>query len=579
MINILIFFSNIVSAQIVQDISIEGNVDLFEQDYLSWIEVKSGKELPNNYENIIYDNLNLVMNENGYIDFTIDSILISYLPDTQYISLSIYVREGKQTIFKNIFVENKDTTDEIIEKNINDLHENPFSTFRLQRAIAFILDKYEEQGFPFTEVKIKSIYFYEDSTGNKNFADVYLVISKGESSIINKVEIIGNDKTKDYVILRNAGIQVGDLYTPELVEDIPARLNRLKFFEPVKSPLIYFNSKNECILKMEITERQTNSFDGIIGYIPDTKNETGYLTGYVNVNLRNILGTERGVGFRWQQENKYSQELEIKYLEPWLIGYPVNLNLGLFQRKQDTTYVQRKLDVGFEYIATEYLTASLLLATGLTIPTERGDSVFTVYKSSLSTIGAQLKIDTRDNLYIPTKGIIFVNAYKYSFKNINGPDWAIKPTGKTKFNLQNIEVDFGFYYQLFLGNIIFLGLHGREIKAPFFEISDLYKLGGANTLRGYREKQFMGNRTFWSNLEYRYLLSGTTFAFLFFDTGYYLLNEDKERNIERKSELKIGYGIGFNLDTPLGILNVSYAMGQGDSFSEGKIHFGINNEF
>ncbi|MBN1638058.1 MAG: BamA/TamA family outer membrane protein [Ignavibacteriales bacterium] len=573
------FIISVISAQVVKEINIEGNSDFYERDYLNWINVRENSILPEKFRELLKENLNSVMNEYGYLEFSVDSISTDYSSDSQFVSIIIYITESEQTKFKDIFIESKDTLDEFILNKISYLKEKPFNTFQLQQIIKNILDESEQQGFPFSEINIKSIYFYEDTLSKNKYADVYLSFDKGQSSIINKIEITGNDKTKDYVITRNARVREGDLYTPELVDYIPARLNKLKFFEPVKTPSIYFNSKNECILKIEVTERQTNSFDGIVGYIPDTKQETGYFTGYVQVNLRNILGTERGIGFRWQQENKYSQELEIKYLEPWLMSFPININLGLFQRKQDSTYVQRKLDLGIEYIATEYLTASILLATGLTIPTERSDSVFTVYKSSLNTIGAQLKIDTRDNLYIPTKGIIFVNAYKYSFKNISGPSWAIKPTDKTKFNLQNIEVDFGFYYQLFYGNIVFLGLHGREIKAPFFEISDLYKLGGANTLRGYREKQFLGNRIFWSNLEYRYLLTETTFGFLFFDTGYFLLNEDKERGIDKKSEFKIGYGVGFNLNTPLGVLVVSYAMGQGDSFSEGKIHFGLNNEF
>lgn len=575
-INITIFLSCISFAQVVKEINVEGNSDFFKQDYLNWINIKKGNALTDNFDKKLIDNLNSVMYDNGYLEFSVDSISQIFSDDSQFVSITIFVNEGKQTLFKNIFIDTKDSLDDFITSEIFHLSEKPFSTIQLQKSIKNILDESERRGFPFAEIIIKSIYFYEEE---KKYADVYLSYDKGQSSVINKIEVVGNYKTKDYVITRNAGVKEGDLYTPELVEEIPSRLNKLRFFEPVKTSSIYFNSKNECILKIEVTERQTNNFDGIVGYIPDTKNETGYFTGYVNVNLRNILGTERGIGFRWQQENKYSQELEIKYLEPWLLGYPINLNLGLFQRKQDTTYVQRKLDLGVEYIATEYLTASILFAIGLTIPTDRGDSVFTVYKSSMNTIGAQLKIDTRDNLYIPTKGIIFVNTYKYNFKNISGPSWAIKPTDKTKFNFQNIEVDFGFYYQLFYGNIVFLGLHGREIKAPFFEISDLYKLGGANTLRGYQEKQFLGNRIFWSNLEYRYLLSETTFGFLFFDTGFFLLDEDKDKGVEKKSEFKIGYGIGFNLTTPLGVLVVSYAMGQDDSFSEGKIHFGLNNEF
>ena len=70
-----------------------------------------------------------------------------------------------------------------------------------------------------------------------------------------------------------------------------------------------------------------------------------------------------------------------------------------------------------------------------------------------------------------------------------------------------------------------------------------------------------------------------TFAFVFFDTGYYLRNANPSYNIDQISDFKIGYGFGINLETGLGVLGVSFALGKGDSFSEGKIHFGIINEF
>ena len=141
------------------------------------------------------------------------------------------------------------------------------------------------------------------------------------------------------------------------------------------------------------------------------------------------------------------------------------------------------------------------------------------------------------------------------------------------------SVSGSFFYSIFLRQVIATTIHAREMRGGFFEISDLYKLGGTNTLRGYRENQFLGNRIFWSNLEYRYLLSSRSYAFLFFDTGYFLRNEDSQRSIERISEFKIGYGLGMNLETALGVMGVSFALGQGDSFSEGKIHFGLINEF
>ncbi|MCL6097424.1 MAG: BamA/TamA family outer membrane protein, partial [Bacteroidetes bacterium] len=375
-------------------------------------------------------------------------------------------------------------------------------------------------------------------------------------------------------------IEKGESYSQKQINDIPDKLNRLRFFEPVETPTYFINSKNEGVLKISVKEKQTNYFDGIAGYIPPANDNTkGYLTGFVNINLRNLFGTGRAASFRWQQENQYSQELEIQYLEPWLFGFPFNVQGSLFQRKQDSTYVQRNFEGALEYIATPEISASVIVNSQSTIPTERNVNVFTVYNSSAFTSGVNLKIDTRDDFYAPTSGILFINSYKFTSKTINGPSQFIAPDTKTKLNFQRLEFDFSIFKQLLSRQVLAFAVHARELRGSDFEISDLYFLGGARSLRGYREKQFQGNRIIWSNLEYRFLLTRRTFAFLFFDSGYFLRNADETRQIAEISGFRNGYGFGINLETSLGVLGVSFALGKGDSISEGKIHFGIINEF
>ena len=409
---------------------------------------------------------------------------------------------------------------------------------------------------------------------------MHLDIWQNDKSKIDQIEIAGNTKTKDYVILRTAGISIGDLYRQKEIDEIPDRLNRLRFFEPVEEPSYYFNSKNQGILKITIKEKQTNNFDGIFGYVPAASdNEKGYFTGYINVSMLNLFGTGRAAAIRWLQENRNSQELELHYLEPWLFNYPFNVQGSLYQRKHDSTYVQRSVEGDLEYLASRDVSASLIVNTQSTIPTERQNKVFTVYNSSALTTGINLKIDTRDDIYSPKSGIILVNAYKFTSKTINGPAEYITPDTKLNTNFQRLELDFNFFKELFRDQVAALGIHARELRGSDVEISDLYFLGGTNSLRGYREKQFQGNRIFWSNLEYRYLLTRRTFAFLFFDTGYYLRNADPVNNIAEISDFKIGYGFGLNLETSLGVLGVSFALAKGDSFRDGKIHFGIINEF
>lgn len=280
-----------------------------------------------------------------------------------------------------------------------------------------MLTHFENTGYPFAQITINSVNFYYDSTDNENYADIYLKVDSGKENKIDKVEIRGNTSTKDYVIIRELRLEVSEPYKQSRIEEFPKRLNRLRFFEPVSNPQFYINSKQEGVLVVDVKEKNTNNFDGIIGYIPPGKNESsGYITGLVNISLRNLFGTGRAAAIKWNKYNRDSQELDLKYLEPWFLSFPLNINLGLYQRVQDSSYVQRKIEGSIEYLATEDISASLLVASESVVPTVRTVPVFTVFNSSYLTTGANLKIDTRDDPYSPTEGFLFINSYSYTKK-------------------------------------------------------------------------------------------------------------------------------------------------------------------
>jgi outer membrane protein insertion porin family len=236
--------------------------------------------------------------------------------------------------------------------------------------------------------------------------------------------------------------------------------------------------------------------------------------------------------------------------------------------------VQRSFEGSIEFLASEDFSASLLLSSDVVIPTINDTYVPPVFNSHSLTTGVSLKYDTRDDPYAPTRGILFNNLDSYSKKTISGPASLIISTTQTKIDLQRVQVDLGLYYSFFKRQVLAFGIHGRELLGTSFEISDLYRLGGTSTLRGYFENQFIGSRIAWSNIEYRFLLARRSYLFTFFDSGYYF-NEAADK----KEDYRLGYGFGLSIETGLGVLGVSFALGQGDSFSQGKIHFGIINEF
>ncbi|BDQ04109.1 BamA/TamA family outer membrane protein [Ignavibacterium sp.] len=578
---LLLLISN-ASAQnaVIKTIDIQGNKYFDKSDYLKWIGININQRTFPGITDTIKNRITSNLIQNGYHLFKLYKVQTDSI-DSVSVRLLIELSEDNPTEISDIQFVDIDSSDILfLQSSFEFLKGQILTQQDFEEAVNSVLTYFEENGYPFVKVVIKSVFLQSDSVNEKNSATIKLSLEKGNLSRIDKVEVRGNSFTKENVIIRELRLAKGELYSQKRIDEFPKRINRLRFFDPVPPPQYYINSKGEGVLVIEVKEKQTNNFDGIIGYIPGTKeNEKGYITGLVNISLRNLFGTGRAAAIRWNKFDRNSQELELKYLEPWFLNFPFNISLNLYQRIQDTTYVQRKFNGEIEYLATEDISASIILGTESVIPTERTIPVFTVYNSSTITTGLNLKIDTRDDPYSPTSGLHFINSYSFSRKNINGPLQFITPQLNTKLDLQRIAFDFDIFFLLFSRQVLALSINGRELRGPSFENSDLFRLGGTSTLRGYREEQFLGSRILWTNFEYRFLLTRRTFAFAFFDTGYYLRNAEPDKNILKSEDFLYGYGLGLNLETGLGVLAVSFALGQGDSFTDGKIHFGLVNEF
>ncbi len=576
----LFFFYNLFS-QTIKDFDISENTDFTQSDIQAWSGISTGIKFYPGLLDSVKKNISEQLAGFGFMNPDFSGTEVKLTEDSSFVSVILKVNQADPTIIKNIFLVLADSSRiEQIKQAFDFLKGKIFNKYDIEESISGILTELENNGYPFGYFQITSVYLYDDSTGNEHFADLHFKFDEGKKSTIDKVQIDGNSSTKDYVIIRELRISPGEEYSQKRVEDFPKRLNKLRFFEPVPVPQFYLDKKNNGVLLISVKEKNTNSFDGIIGYVPPaTDKETGYVTGLVNVTLRNIFGTGRAASVKWQKLTRESQELDLKYLEPWVFGYPFNINFGLYQRIQDSTYVQRKYGGSLEYLATEDISASGSVLLEEVIPTVRTIPVFTVYNSSTLTTGLDLKIDLRDDPLSPTSGVLFLTGYSFSRKKISGPAEYITPALETNINLQRITASFSIFYELFARNVLAFSVNGRELRGPFFEISDLWKLGGTSSVRGYREEQFLASRVAWTNLEYRLLLTRRSYAFLFFDSGYYLREADPERGVQKSEDVIFGYGLGITVETGIGLLGVSFALAQGDSFSDGKIHFGIINEF
>jgi outer membrane protein insertion porin family len=507
----------------------------------------------------------------GFPFAQVDSVLRRWSDDSTILTAEVFLRPGPLLLTGLVaFTGNEAFSERTLKDHIALSPGKVFDEALLEADLRRIVAFYDDAGYPFASTRIDDIVIEEDSANAH--AHVTFAVEEGMIFYIDEITVEGNTLTKTNVIVRETRIGEQERYDAAKVGDIRRRLERLQFFDRVDEPLLYMRDSIGGIL-LRVEEGNTNQFDGIVGYQPPRGTEKeGNFTGMVNVHFRNLFGTGRRLDARWERATTEISELELHYHEPWVAGLPVSLSAGLFQRQQDSAYVRRNLggSVSLLWSSDVQLTGRIDQTT--VIPSI--DAVIPgLSHSTTLTGGIELSIDTRDNVYNPRSGITLRNSYSGGNKRIRAPG------GEVVAFIQRLEIDAGYFLEMLPRTILALGLHGRELRGGELDQSDLYRLGGASTLRGYREEQFSGTRLGWSSLEVRYSLGRRTFAFAFLDFGYIEQTSDPTRNRPAFDALRNGYGIGSRLETALGIVSVSYALGEGDGLAEGKIHFGLVNAF
>jgi len=502
--------------------------------------------------------------ENGFyfVDVKVDTFFRS--PDNSEIDLEYKIEENDQVTIDSIKITgNTIFSDEEILNQLDTAPGKILNPSILENDFHNLIKKYEMNGYPFASVSLEDVKLKKIDGASK--IDVDILIEEGKKVTINEIKIVGNKFTKSNVILRETRIKKNEVYNLSKVQKISNRLRRLNIFSRVEEPKLYStNDGNGLWIKVE--EGNTSTFDGIIGFAPTKNGEKGIVTGMANVTMRNLFGTARKLNVLWLRDENNSQEIGINYLEPWILNFPFNLGGGFNQRKQDTNYVKRIFNIKAEMLFNEELTISGTFNQDNIIPS---NTTNLVSKSNTTMFGGDIHYDTRDEVVNTTGGINYRTGYQIGRKN----------TTRIVTTVQRVSVDIDFYKTVLPKQILMIGFHGRSLSSNDIELSDLYRFGGTNTLRGYRENQFLASRLAWTNIEYRLIIERRSYIFGFLDNGYYFLPENDDKGISSVQKFKYGYGIGARLETVLGILGVSFAFGEGDSFLEGKIHIGLMSEF
>lgn len=567
----------------ISAISFRGNHFFSERNLRGFISLSAGNDYSAERAKLSNEAICDRYRSEGFFSIGLDSVQRLFSSDSDFVELVYYVSEGTQSVVGEFRITGaKLFSRDDIRRQCETVPGAPLRQEVLEQDIDNLLTRYDNKGHPLAKVRIDSICVDTSSGGNISFV---MTIAEGPQVRTREVKVEGNTATHSEVVVREAYLRPDELYSQEKLDRIRRRLERLGIFSSVGEPQLYLTRDPETAdtiiggLLIAVQEGNTNTFDGIAGYVPPAANQSsGYFTGKVLVSMKNLFGTARRAVLHWQRENQSTQELEVSYDEPWVAGLPVSAGLSLYQRKQDSTYIKNRFGIRAEFSVSAELSLGLSVTQESVYPSA-DLNYFTVFESSVLALGGEIRYDTRNNPLSPTSGIAYATMYSRGTKRISGPQQYLYLADDRDYLVERLSVDMEYYLPTFPKQVMMAGFHGRKISSGRLEQSDLYQLGGTNTVRGYRENQFYGSQTVWLNLEYRFLTGRVSSIFLFADGGHFARPSDEARRILSQEKLLYGYGAGARIETSLGVVRVSYALGEGDGFSAGKIHFGIGNEF
>ncbi|MBP9185807.1 MAG: BamA/TamA family outer membrane protein [Bacteroidia bacterium] len=463
------------------------------------------------------------------------------------------------------------------------------------QKVTKMLQHLEQNGYPFAQIKLDSIQFTNEGLA------ATLNIDKGDLIKFDTIEIIGDANIKGWFVAKYLGLKKDAIYNELLLKNIDSRLSQLQFVQITRPSLVYFVG---AVAKpvVYLTNKQSSSVDGIIGFAPssDNNNHKLLITGEANLKLQNLFGTGKGFDLAFKSFLNGSQLLNTQILWPYIAKSNIGVDYALSLLKFDSTFLDVKHDIGIQYrlIGTDYVKVfySLQNTTLLTVDTNAIKVTKALPASNdlrVNLYGIATKISRYDYFLNPRKGYGFEVSAAVGKKQIikNPTIDAIrfnKIDGSTNSIYDTMSLSSTQYRFTGKGDVFIpiakraaIRLEGSfgHIKAPTLFFSELFRLGGIRSLKGFDEQAIFASSFGILNTELRYLLQQNSHVLLFWNGAWYQ-NTIKNPTI---TDLPYGFGAGLNFETGAGIFSLYYAVGKqfnnSIEFDKAKVHFGFVNYF
>lgn len=553
------------------------------KDLLSFVD-KSGRLDQSQLQQDL-DSIREFYQNHGYIDVAIPEVRQERTD--KGLRITIVINEGMQYHVHQLSFSGEQVTTEPKLRAILKMKEGSvYSPEALTADIKSLTDGYGSGGFVDVNIRPEGI-----PAGN-GLVDLHYTIQEGERSFVERVNIVGNTRTKDKVIRREVLVLPGDVYNTVRVDVSKQRLENLGYFEKVDTFPEDTGIPSRKNLLVQVQEKRTGTLQFGAGY-----STIDSIIGFVEFSQGNFdlfnWPTFTGAGEKFRARAQFGsqrQDYEVSLTEPYFLGKQLSLGGDVFyhgasflssvydQRAYGFSISSRLPLTAFSYASLTYgLQEVEIFNVDPTASPEIQAQAGTLLNSELTP---SYTYDTRDNVFLTRHGHRFIFTPHVSGGFLGG-------------DVQTYGFDFqaSQYFLLPLDNILLLNGEvttvdswGSGSGVPIF---DRLFLGGANDLRGFNFRDVsprdVNGQSLGGNTLARFTIEDTfpiipkvRFA-MFYDTGF--VNADAYDF--GTQDLASDVGIGLRLDLPVGPLRLDYGFPlQGKQFgSGGKFNFSVGYQF
>jgi outer membrane protein insertion porin family len=328
--------------------------------------------------------------KHGYADFRVLSTDAQFDAARGGYIVTIALEEGPQYRVGDVRLDTRlpDIDPELLRGSIETRPGEVYNAEGVEKSLTRMTTEAARRGYIFAQVR---------PTGQRDPAtqtvSIGYVVEEGPRVYIERVNVRGNTRTRDYVIRRELDLGEGDAYNKVLIDRAERRLNGLGYFKKVRISNEPGSAPDRVVVNIDVEDQPTGAFSVAGGY----STADGFI-GEVSVSESNFLGRGQFVKLAGSF-GQYAQGVDFSFTEPYFLGYRLAAGIDLFSKFSDQT----------KYARYENRTTGGQLRLGFPITEEIGITLrYALYQSELK-IPNTIKKPFND-CTLPIAGYTAVNA-------------------------------------------------------------------------------------------------------------------------------------------------------------------------